>query len=49
MEDLTKKNDKYFTSRERILLYNHGIFLNRLPLFYTLTDYKGSVENYCRY
>lgn len=25
MEAPTKKNDKYFTSRERILLYNHRI------------------------
>lgn len=25
MEASTKKNDKYFTSRERILLYNHRI------------------------
>lgn len=49
MKARTKGDDKYFTSRERILSSNHGIFLNRLPLFYILMDYKNGVENYCGY
>lgn len=48
MKVLTKKDDKYFSSRERILSYNHGIFFNRLPLSYILMDCK-SVENYYGY